>query len=623
MRTFSLRIYWSILLICYLETLFWCAPFVEASNTPKVEVEEQFQEFLAENANIFSGLEDPSASKEHEVEEANVDDDVEPVLEEDQKSSGNNLTPMWSLAALSSSVAILGSVLRGRGAPSMLVRRVSQVVSNASQSSRGLRKFSKSAVTLSTNPQAPASTVARTTATASQPQEATKPLFGVDLPLMPNPCGQQPQKQPPSPQVKLAHDNLALMSDEELLQLLHAGKVQQHSLEKLLGNLERAVSIRRQFYSQATLPDSALEKLPYENYQYENVVGACCENVLGYVPIPVGIAGPVIVNGEEIPIPMATTEGCLVASTHRGCKAINESGGAVCAILGDGMTRAPVVKLPNVQRAAALKTWLDNPANYSNVEAAYNSTSRFARLQSIDITLGGRNVFLRFKSTTGDAMGMNMISKGVEKALDAIQTEFPDMQILSLSGNLCTDKKPSAMNWIDGRGKSVVCEAKISGHVVEKVLKSSVAEMVELNVSKNMIGSALAGSIGGFNAHASNIVTAIYLATGQDPAQNVESSNCMTIMESVNDGRDLQISVTMPSIEVGTVGGGTHLPAQSACLNMMKIHGANKEDPGSNSRKLAKAVASAVMAGELSLMAALAAGHLVRSHMQHNRKPTK
>jgi hydroxymethylglutaryl-CoA reductase (NADPH) len=131
-----------------------------------------------------------------------------------------------------------------------------------------------------------------------------------------------------------------------------------------------------------------------------------------------------------------------------------------------------------------------------------------------------------------------------------------------LSGNFCTDKKPSAINWIEGRGKSVVCEALIKGDVVRETLKTTVKDVVNLNVSKNLIGSAMAGSIGGFNAHASNIVTAIFLATGQDPAQNVESSNCITLMESANDGQDLHMSVTMPSIEVGTVGGGTHLAAQ-------------------------------------------------------------
>ncbi|KAI9606556.1 hypothetical protein H4Q26_006090 [Puccinia striiformis f. sp. tritici PST-130] len=144
-------------------------------------------------------------------------------------------------------------------------------------------------------------------------------------------------------------------------------------------------------------------------------------------------------------------------------------------------------------------------------------------------------------------MGMNMISKGTEAALRLMKTSayFPEMKILSLSGNYCIDKKPSALNWIEGRGKSIVAEAV-----------TSVKDIVKLNISKNLVGSCLAGSIGGNNAHASNILTAIYLATGQDPAQNVESSNCMTLMEAINDDQDLLITCTMPSIEVGTIGGG-------------------------------------------------------------------
>ena len=126
----------------------------------------------------------------------------------------------------------------------------------------------------------------------------------------------------------------------------------------------------------------------------------------------------------------------------------------------------------------------------------------------------------------------NMISKGTEKALEVLQTFFPGMVVLALSGNYCTDKKPAAINWIDGRGKSVVAEAVIPGKVVKNVLKTTVEALVNLNIKKNLIGSAMAGSVGGFNAHAANILTAMYLATGQDPAQNVESSNCMTLMEA-------------------------------------------------------------------------------------------
>jgi hydroxymethylglutaryl-CoA reductase (NADPH) len=193
------------------------------------------------------------------------------------------------------------------------------------------------------------------------------------------------------------------------------------------------------------------------------------------------------------------------------------------------------------------------------------------------------------------------------------------MQIISLSGNFCTDKKPAAINWIDGRGKSVVSEAVIPGEVVEKTLKTTVAALVELNISKNLIGSAMAGSVGGFNAHAANILTAIYIATGQDPAQNVESSNCITLMKAVNQGRDLHISCTMPSVEVGTIGGGTILPPQQSMLDMLGVRGPHPTEPGKNAQRLARIICASVMAGELSLCAALAAGHLVKAHMAHNR----
>ena len=221
-------------------------------------------------------------------------------------------------------------------------------------------------------------------------------------------------------------------------------------------------------------------------------------------------------------------------------------------------------------------------------------------------------------------MGMNMVSKGCLKAIEKLEETFPDLILVAISGNMCTDKKPAAINWIEGRGKSIVVEAIITDFVVKSVLKSSVKDMIDTNKQKNLIGSAMAGSVGGFNAQAANIVTAVFLATGQDPAQNVESANCITLMDYADDGVSLQVSVTMPSIEVGTVGGGTHLPAQAGCLDICGVRGAARDKnsaPGDHSRKLAQIVGGAVLAGELSLMAALAANHLVRSHMQHNRKP--
>jgi len=412
---------------------------------------------------------------------------------------------------------------------------------------------------------------------------------------------------------------IAMLTNAEIVSKVEDGSLPQYKLESELNDLTRAVEIRREVLTRNMEQDVTLRGLPYENFDYSKVLGACCENVIGYIPIPIGIAGPLLLNGINVNIPMATTEGCLVASTHRGSKAISESGGATVTIIGRGMTRAPVVRFPDSRSASELVSWVQDPVNFAAVQRAFDSTSRFATLKTVKPTIAGRLVYLRFKSETGDAMGMNMISKGVEKVLEMLQTIFRDMEVIALSGNMCSDKKPAAINWIEGRGRTVVADAIISGQLVEKVLKTTVKDLIDLNQSKNLIGSAMAGSIGGFNAHAANIVTAIYIATGQDPAQNVESSNCITLMESYNNGRDLYISCTMPSIEVGTVGGGTFLPAQSTCLDILNVKGASYETPGAHADQLARVVCAAVLAGELSLMSALAAGHLMTSHMALNR----
>ncbi|KAL5976929.1 3-hydroxy-3-methylglutaryl-coenzyme A (HMG-CoA) reductase isozyme [Asimina triloba] len=405
--------------------------------------------------------------------------------------------------------------------------------------------------------------------------------------------------------------------DADLVAAVVSGSIPSYSLETRLGDCKRAAVVRRAALQVKT--GRSLDGLGLEGFDYESILGQCCEMPVGYVQVPVGIAGPLLLDGREFSVPMATTEGCLVASTNRGCKAIYASGGATSVLTRDGMTRAPVVRFGTAKRAAELKFFLEDPINYDTLAVVFNSSSKFARLQAIRCSLAGKNLYMRFTCSTGDAMGMNMVSKGVQNVLNFLQNDFPDMDIISISGNFCSDKKPAAVNWIEGRGKSVVCEAVIKEEVVSSVLKTTVSALVELNMLKNLTGSAVAGALGGFNAHASNIVAAIFIATGQDPAQNVESSHCITMMEAVNDGKDLHVSVTMPCIEVGTVGGGTQLASQSACLNLLGVKGANVDSPGANSRLLATVIAGAVLAGELSLMSALAAGQLVNSHMKYNR----
>uniref|UniRef100_A0A8C8BRG7 3-hydroxy-3-methylglutaryl-coenzyme A reductase n=1 Tax=Otus sunia TaxID=257818 RepID=A0A8C8BRG7_9STRI len=364
-----------------------------------------------------------------------------------------------------------------------------------------------------------------------------------------------------------AEKGAKFLTDAEVISLVNAKHIPAYKLETVMETQERGVSIRRQMLSKKLPEPSSLQYLPYRNYNY---------SLLG--------------------------------------------GGASSRILADGMTRGPVVRLPTACQAVEVKVWLESPEGFKKMKEAFDSTSRFARLQKLIIGLAGRNLYIRFQSGTGDAMGMNMISKGTEKALARLNEEFPDLQVIAISGNYCTDKKPAAINWIEGRGKSVVCEAVVPAKVVREVLKTTTEDIVEVNINKNLVGSAMAGSIGGYNAHAANIVTAIYIACGQDAAQNVGSSNCITLMERTGfTNEDLYISCTMPSIEIGTVGGGTNLLPQQACLQMLGVQGASQDNPGENARQLAKIVCATVMAGELSLMAALAAGHLVKSHMIHNR----
>lgn len=361
---------------------------------------------------------------------------------------------------------------------------------------------------------------------------------------------------------------------------------------------------------------------------YDQIEGANCEAVIGYLPLPVGVIGPLTLNGEDFRVPLATTEGALVASANRGCRAIAQAGGCNAVITKNGMTRAPLVRLPSAMRAAELKAWVEAPANAAALADAFNSTTRFGRLQSVYVHTAGRNAFVRFACHCGDAMGMNMVTKGCVAALETLREAFPEVEVVSMSGNVCADKKSAAINWVEGRGRSVVCEALLPREVVQRVLKTTPEAMVHVNINKNLVGSAVAGSLGGFNAHAANLVAALFLATGNDPAQVVESSQCITLLEldETSDaavtgaGPDLHVSVTMPSIEVGTVGGGTGLPAQAAALAMLGCQGANRNGPGENADSLARVVAATVMAGELSLIAALASDDLLKAHIDLNRK---
>ena len=343
------------------------------------------------------------------------------------------------------------------------------------------------------------------------------------------------------------------------------------------------------------------------------------ENMIGAVQVPLGVAGLLKINGEyanaEYYIPLATTEGGLVASVNRGCSVITKSGGANVRIFEDEMTRAPVFKLDSIDRTKKFYEWTRRPEIFDQMKIIAEKTTRFGKLISVKPFVTGTYVYLRFSYDTKDAMGMNMVTIATDAVLHLIEDEF-GAQAITLSGNMCTDKKPASISTILGRGKTVVADVTIPKEIIKETLKCTPDAMFEVNYSKNLLGSARAGSLG-FNAHAANIIAAIYIACGQDAAHVVEGSTAITSME-LTKYDEIHCAVTLPTLPVGTVGGGTGLGTQRDCLNILDVSGAG-EIPGANSRKFAEIVASAVLAGEISLIGAQAAGHLARAHAQLGR----
>lgn len=330
------------------------------------------------------------------------------------------------------------------------------------------------------------------------------------------------------------------------------------------------------------------------------------ENMIGTTQVPLGFVGPLNVRGDhakgDFLVPMATTEGALVASVNRGASIITACGGAEVIIIKDEMTRAPVFRTRGVRQAKQVTEWVNQ--HFDEIKAVAESTTKHGKLIKIRAFATGRSLFLRFSYETGDAMGMNMCTIATEAACRLIE-EKVGIKLISVSGNMCVDKKPAALNFIDGRGKLVLCDVIIPKDIITSKLHTTPEAMVETCYRKNLIGSSMALSFG-YNAHAANMLAALYIATGQDAAQVVEGSMAMTTCEMCEEG--VYLSVRLPCVEVGTVGGGTRLPCQAEALSMMGCFGAG------NAKKLAEIAAALVLAGELSTLAAQSAGELGKAH---------
>lgn len=331
------------------------------------------------------------------------------------------------------------------------------------------------------------------------------------------------------------------------------------------------------------------------------------ENFIGTVKVPVGIIGPLRLNGVnahgDYHVPMATTEAALVASYARGAYAATKSGGIGTAILYEGVIRTPAFVFENLLQAGVFVEWVVNEINA--LKSAAESTTRFGKLVSLEPMVDNNVVFLICRYTTGDAAGQNMVTIATNALCEDIVSRCPvPRKNWYIEGNFSGDKKASFLGLVTGRGRKVSASVTLKADVVEKTLGTTVQEMLDYGQVANL-GSHLSGQLGA-QAHFANGLAALYIATGQDAACVAESAMGITRMEARNE--DLFCSVTMPNILVGSVGGGTSLPSQSAGLNILGLKGSG------HGAALAEVAAATCLCGEISIVAAIAAGHFTRAH---------
>lgn len=338
------------------------------------------------------------------------------------------------------------------------------------------------------------------------------------------------------------------------------------------------------------------------------------ENFVGMTMVPTGVIGPMRVIGSaaqgDFYVPLATSEGALVASYHRGAKACYLAGGATSICLVEGLQRSPVFKFENLADLGLFVIWILEQAEV--FKSITNQTSRYAQLQDLKTNIEGNHVILTFDYTTGDASGQNMVTLCTDAICQYIIQKAPIQPVFwFVEGNYSGDKKATALSFTNVRGKKVTAEIVLPETVVQSVLKTTSEAMAEYWRSSTM-GVIQSGSIGA-QGHYANGLTALFMATGQDVACVAEAAIGVTRMEKQSDG-SLYASVTLPNLIVGSVGGGTSLPSQKECLELMGCYGSG------NARKLAEISGALVLCGELSIAAALSAGHFSNAHKKFGRK---
>lgn len=367
---------------------------------------------------------------------------------------------------------------------------------------------------------------------------------------------------------------------------------------------EAAIKARQELVREHT--DSRLDHVASYSLDPGTLPGNV-ENFIGAAQVPIGLAGPLLVNGEhaqgEFLVPLATTEGTLVASYSRGMKLTREAGGITTTVLDDKMQRAPVFSFDSAREAKAFSVWLDE--HFEEIAAAAQATTRSGRLIEIQKFSVSKLLYTRFNYTTGDAAGQNMTGKATFAACAWIKQNYPGELHFLLEGQFATDKKTSVVNMLHTRGKRVVAEITLPAALVEE----------HMNVTTDKLWAArLRGQLGAFMSvtnnngnHSANGITAMFIATGQDVANVAESSALYGFSELLPNG-DLYTSITIPSLIIATYGGGTGLATQRECLELLGCYGAG------GVHKLAEIIAATVLAGELSLGSAVVAEEWVEAH---------
>jgi hydroxymethylglutaryl-CoA reductase (NADPH) len=365
-----------------------------------------------------------------------------------------------------------------------------------------------------------------------------------------------------------------------------------------------AVQSRVEFIRERTGVE--LEHVPHYSFDPKLSAGNV-EQLIGVAQVPIGLAGPLRVNGEEADgdfyVPLATAEGTLVASYNRGMKLVREAGGVKTTVMDDAMQRAPAFVFDSARESRAFGRWLIE--NFDQIKAAAETTTKSGKLRDIEQYSASRILYTRFNYTTGDAAGQNLSGKATAAACAWITSNYEGIRHFFLESNFATDKKSSQVNMLRTRGKRVVAEAVIPNELIEKHMRTTSEVMFRARQVSNL-GGFMSG-VNNNGAHSANGITAIFIATGQDAA-NVAESSAAFVFAEVRPNGDYYYSVTIPSLIVATYGGGTGLATQRECLEMLGCYGTGKV------RKFAEIVAGTVLCGELSLGSAIVAEEWVKAH---------